>query len=927
MATNGIVPPGVIIEDEEEFLDDVEAYMTQRNVPFDRDGKVAGRPAPLHKLFTIVMERGGYDAVTAGRMMWREIAKNFNFPPAHEGAMSYQLKQLYYKNLAAYEIEKVWHESPPSPDILERTTAKGGDLRNRTRETVLGTNSVNDDDTPRSTTENTAQTPKQEKVEPEDPGSASRYPSRLRQQPKPTLTYQPDPTPPRSSRMRTTNSPQPASIAAPVFTSASSNPRDPSFKIENYEPRAAMVMTLRPVVTPGSNPGVFYQRKATTKITPIQRVPLPQNLLRYTLPKATFDGPNIYIRCVQGLKSGIQREQDFALHHLVKVSHERGDKFKFEGFPTLAEALLEKVIEVTELAYGVTFQISYGNVRGKSAENTLDAVHGTNNLTDKLHDLPPLLTELEMEPGGFIARLEKLNEATLVIRNMVTLEENAVFLSKIALFRDMLIIAINLPRQSRFDEIRQYALDMAEMTTRYWDMAPGDDLYTSLVSELASDDRGKIIPALRAIYRFDAEADRIHAIRDIPLSTIEKLVYYCVLDDDELVEAVINFLYAWTAFSDNISWIMAAEPHLLPSVMLQFTNLFLRNATVQEENVIMAKAPAPSAPSAASVPHIPHELHSQLLQFPEPERSSRWLRCCFEEAPHADVTQISIWQAYSSRFQANNPIVAADFIKNVSNTLQGAQAQVVAGPQGQRFIIRGIQPRRILVNLQGQPFYKCHWQVKIAVPSNYTGPAHPPSRQSCGSWHSSPEALWKHMLSEHAGFPQSDGKFQLKGIKVPEGGFKCDFLNCHKNNSIDSPIALGSHIRMHVPENAEQNKEVVYKLANEPLKTPEDNVIKHQFYVTALDEKGIACGIPFMSCLLLTNIARYVGRHGGSEPERKELMSKLFGPQVRHNLFELFSKQRTIARLIIDLISLIEQGEASSQKVQKQQDGVDAMVF
>jgi len=183
------------------------------------------------------------------------------------------------------------------------------------------------------------------------------------------------------------------------------------------------------------------------------------------------------------------------------------------------------------------------------------------------------------------------------------------------------------------------------------------------------------------------------------------------------------------------------------------------------------------------------------------------------------------------------------------------------------------------------------------------------------------------MLSEHAGFPQSDGKFQLKGIKVPEGGFKCDFLNCHKNNSIDSPIALGSHIRMHVPENAEQNKEVVYKLANEPLKTPEDNVIKHQFYVTALDEKGIACGIPFMSCLLLTNIARYVGRHGGSEPERKELMSKLFGPQVRHNLFELFSKQRTIARLIIDLISLIEQGEASSQKVQKQQDGVDAMVF
>ncbi|KAJ9660532.1 Chromatin structure-remodeling complex protein rsc9 [Neophaeococcomyces mojaviensis] len=925
--TNGTTYPGVIIEDEEEFLDDVEAYMKQRNVPFDRDGKVAGRPAPLHKLFRIVMERGGYDAVTAGRMMWREIAKNFNFPPAHEGAMSYQLKQLYYKNLAAYEIEKIWHERPPSPDILEHLTAKGGDLRNRTRESVMGASSVNDDDGSRSVTDTAAQTPKQEKVEPEEQGSASRYPSRLRQQPKPTQTYQPDPTPSRSSRMRTTNSPQPASINALVFTNASSNPRDPSFKIENYEPRAAMVMSLRPVVTPGSNPEVFYQRKTMGKVAPIQRAPLPQDLLRYTLPKATFDGPNIYIRCVQGLKSGIRREQEFALHHLVKVSHERGDKFKFEGFPTLAEALMEKVLEVTELAYGVAFQISYGDARGKSADNTLNAVHGTDNLAEKLSDLPPLLSETELEPDDYIAKLEKLNEATLVIRNMVTLEENAIFLSKMALFRDMLIVAINLPRQSRFEEIRQYALDMAEMTTRYWDMAPGDDLYVSLVQELASDDRGKLIPALRAIYRFDAEADRIHPITDVPLSTIEKLIHYCVLDDDELVEAVINFLYAWTAFPENITWVMNVHPQLLPSVTLHFTNLFLKNASVHEESVIMAKASAPGPSVPAPVPHIPHELHSQLLQFPEPERSSRWLRCCFEEAPHADVTQISIWQAYSSRFQANNPIVAADFIKNVSNTLQGAQAQVVAGPQGQRFIIRGIRPRRVLVNLQGQPFYKCYWQVTIPVPPNYSGPAHPPRKQLCNSWHVSPEALWKHMLNEHAGIPLQDGKFQLKGVAVPEGGFKCDFLGCQKHNTISSPIALGSHIRMHVPDNAEQNREYIYKLANEPLKTQEDTVVKHQFYMTALDEKGVACGTPFMSCLLLTNLARYVGRYGGSEAERKDLMGKLFGPQVRHNLFELFSKQRTIARLIIDLISHIDKGEASDEKTQKQQDVADAMVF
>lgn len=874
----------------------------------------------MHKLYQVIIEKGGYDAVTSTRMLWREIAGQFNLPKQHDGAMSYQLKQLYYKNLTAYEIEKYWGETPPIPALLEHLTAKGGDVRKRTHENMIGNDTANNSDVERMAIDSPQRTPKQEKVEPDDAGSASRYPSRLRQQPKPVQLYQPDPTPSRTMRVRNTNSPQPGQIPQHnSFTNSSSNPRDPNFKIENYEPRPTMALSLRPLVTPGSNSDVFYQRKATSKIQPIQRAPLPQDLLKFTVPRTAFDGPNIYVRCVQGLKSGIRREQEFALHHLVKVSHERGDKFKFEGFPTLAEALMEKVVEAADLAFGVPVLVSYNDPRGKNAENTINAVFGTDRLAQQMADLPPQLDENEVEPEDYTTRLEKVNEATLVIRNMVTLEDNAIFLSKLALFRDMLILLLNLPKQSRFDEIRQYALDMAEMTTRFFAITPGDELYASLVGELGSEDRGKILSALKAMFRYDADADRVHPLTDIPLETIEKLVQYCVLDDDELVEAVINFFYAWTAFPQNISWIMEESPHLLGNITPRLTSLLLHGASTQEETIVLQRATQSTPAPQSTIPIVPQDLYNQMLGFPEPERSAKWLRCCFEEAPQADVTQISIWQAYQNRFLHNNHIPAADFIKQVSSTINGAQAQVTSGPQGQRFIIKGIRPRRVLVGLHGQPYYKCHWE--IATQPQVVG--QPGRTGSCSHWSGSPEMLWRHLLEAHGQVPKNaEGKFQAKDVKVPEGGYKCRWTGCRKNNAITTPSDLGRHLRMHVPETAEQNRDLIMKLAGEDTTPKEDKVVKHTFYLTSIDERGIPNGIPFMSALLLFNLARYVGRYGGDEKHRKELMGRLFSMQVRDNLWNIFSKQRTIAGLIIDVIKTIERGEASEKKEAKQEEQV-----
>ena len=79
-------------------------------------------------------------------------------------------------SLSAYEITNHWHREPPPKEILEDLTAKGGAIMDRTlenferpatrEETMAADGSDSDSD------EGDEKTPKHEKVDGDDPGSA-----------------------------------------------------------------------------------------------------------------------------------------------------------------------------------------------------------------------------------------------------------------------------------------------------------------------------------------------------------------------------------------------------------------------------------------------------------------------------------------------------------------------------------------------------------------------------------------------------------------------------------------------------------------------------------------------------------------------------------------------------------------------------------
>jgi hypothetical protein len=141
------------------------------------------KPIPLYKLFNIVRERGGYDAVTREKLLWRKICvDNFDPGPHNNPQWAFQLKSLYYKQLAAYEIKRVHKQEPPPKSILENETAKGGELLTRTLENYTPRsaqksyvpNGVDGHDSEMADEFDTNRTPKADRIDAEDPSSTGR---------------------------------------------------------------------------------------------------------------------------------------------------------------------------------------------------------------------------------------------------------------------------------------------------------------------------------------------------------------------------------------------------------------------------------------------------------------------------------------------------------------------------------------------------------------------------------------------------------------------------------------------------------------------------------------------------------------------------------------------------------------------------------
>ncbi|KAI9727067.1 MAG: Chromatin structure-remodeling complex protein rsc9 [Cirrosporium novae-zelandiae] len=890
---------------DDQFLADLAEYHTNRGTTLDREPRVANRPVNLHKLYlNINLKHGGYDEVSHKRLGWRELSKEFRL--GDNATSAFSLKTVYYRNLAAYEIQKFRHKTPPPPQILEEISAKGGDLLNRTIKSFKPpdkTKLING--TSSQEIMERGQNSPADKMDVDENGLTRRN---LRQNPTPARHYQPDTSSTRQTRQSSghAQSPQPTPTYNNVGSyspNPSANPNSMSFQAANYEPRPEAPLTMRPVITPGYNPSLYEEKRRDRKRLLSDSASLTGSYPTYDsgvmLPGTGFPGPNIYVRCLRSLQSVIPTEQDFALHHLVKVSFERGDKFKFDAFPGLAEALIRKVLDISSLYFDVEWEISYeDDGAAMMVTKILDGVNGTPNILDKIKflELKPL-QDVEWQDEDFQLQLTLCVEAALVLRNMVCLEENAKFVAGMPILQDLLCITLNLPKNGVLDELQNYSLEIAEEVTRHWCLEADSPLYTSLLSQLYSDDRGVILCSLRAISRISMYREEMHYLRGVPDVALQSAIGWLLLEDDDLKQAALDFLYQFTLVDKNVDSMLGKRAINLAGLCRDLARHCFFGAVETEEKEMIK--PETKAPAPTVIPDTPRDRLAEIIRKPEPERSSQWLKTCFKEDPDSDITQIELWKAYQARFSIYNPALnlpAADFIKNVSNTFNGANAQVISEPV-QKFIIKGIRPRHYPVDEHGKKYLRCLWQTEHG---------------ECGDYIKDARGMIDHIMEVHLGQRrQLDGTFENSLSSSP---LICEWNHCQKfaaQNGTTHLKDFRAHILVHMPYPEDTpNITPGHFAQNRPhspdiVQEAEYRTIKLQN--TLVDEHGDPCGIAYTSTLVLRNIGKALLRKDGEG--RFEWTLKVLGP-IKDVLLNSLTYNRVLAANVSDVIMMIQRASA-----------------
>ncbi|EFX01472.1 chromatin remodeling complex subunit [Grosmannia clavigera kw1407] len=799
-----------------EFIAALREYHAKRGTNFDPEPKVGQTPVDLLKLFRLIVEHGGYDKVSEEKLAWRNMVNILELYSSNEASAAYSLKLAYYKNLAAYEISTIHNKEPPPPEILEHISAKGGGLLTRTLENFGGHRPMRPSSAFDNGSGDDAMTPSRH---PNDGTPLSGRASRgLREAPPQRVIFQPDtgssrpsrhgsghhgPSPgtpnhlgmqgqphgqhmmgsaqgllphqqqfhlqhqyPQAHHVPHQHYPRNASL---VYNPPGSDMFSPT--VQAYEPRGPVPIILQQVEAPATMPGKFLQQQRLQRLQ-ASGVSLSRFAGRPPVPPGN-EGPNIYVRCLGALRSGLKAEEAFALSHLVKISFERGDKYKFESFPGLAEGLIEKALQVGGLFYhDIDWKISYDLETDESDLGELDGINGTPDILERIAKLRSKNTIDCIQTEDFADQLVLVTEAALTLRNMVTLQENAYFLSEFPPSRDFLCIVLNLPNKDSVVELKHCALDVAEQLTPYLTLDDEDPLYRTLLGQFESSDRGMVLAALRAIGRISMNMAHMNRLGNVPSSVLQNIMNWLLLNDDELMDACLDFLYQYTAVASNVERLLRSVK--TENLVSHLVRLLSHGAKRGHRELVLQ--PERKLPASEEVLPLPPDLLKRLVETDEPERCYTWLRCFFEEDPDSSITQIAIWQAYQSSFllpvqqSGRTMLGAAEFIRNVTHVYHsaGAQIQKEQTPQGevQKFIIKGIRPRTRPTSPEGRDFFQCQWKTPTA-----SRPA-----QRCGVFFDTAESLYGHVLTTHIKeTPGEDGKVANKECEC-----RCLWLGCRK---------------------------------------------------------------------------------------------------------------------------------------------------
>jgi len=589
----------------------------------------------------------------------------------------------------------------------------------------------------------------------------------------------------------------------------------------------------------------------------------------------------------------------YALHHWVRISFERTEKFRFDAFPGLDEGLVEAALRIGSLFYSVAWAIVWDPSMA-TADNQLDGENGTSDILERIKKLNPKTVLENIQTAEFRNEMLQIVEAVLTIRNMITMPDNAVHIARFPPVKDLVCIVLNLPNVESVGEVKNYVLDIAELITPYMSIGSDDPFYMTLLTQLDSEDRGTILTALRAIGRISMNLDETNKLGAIPANVLENVSTWILQNDDDFTDACLDFLYQYTALDSNVDTLLRSiNPEALVS---QLVRLLSHGARRYTKEIVLE--PEHKKPAKDSIAIMPDDLREELLRMKDPERIHQWVKCFFDPDPDSFVTQIAAWQAYNNALSeaikrsgqaATSP---AEFIRNCSAIYQNSQPQVLTkGSEQQKFIIGGIRARENPLSVNGREYAKCLWKTEQRG-------------KPCEKYFLGYQDMMNHIFQHHLGATTQPDK-PTATFKNPEGKWLCSWSGCIRFAAQPFEgdlLGFSRHVGIHAKQgcNPDGTPRKPRKQWLVPAKTM---TFTYEETATTRDEKNPqgppqAAGIPLSAVLVLRNMARNVIKTRSEEEllKKHELggegggwNEKLFRPWYSR-LWEIASENRVLVR-------------------------------
>lgn len=105
------------------FMKNLSNFMASRQLPFDMNPIVEGRPLHLFQLFQVVQKFNGYRNITA-QNAWPQVAAAVGFPPQQVPSAPSQIKAVYERNLIKFE--EAWVNQQRSHHMKQQSTGAAG---------------------------------------------------------------------------------------------------------------------------------------------------------------------------------------------------------------------------------------------------------------------------------------------------------------------------------------------------------------------------------------------------------------------------------------------------------------------------------------------------------------------------------------------------------------------------------------------------------------------------------------------------------------------------------------------------------------------------------------------------------------------------------------------------------------------------------